>query len=100
MGSEAVLNGSRPATEAAASSCAATTPNAQSRSSSVQGQRSSALPAREASLSSTPEEVAQAPSEGDVRADKVAALQQSIAAGTYSVPTAEVAARLLSALLN
>jgi anti-sigma28 factor (negative regulator of flagellin synthesis) len=36
----------------------------------------------------------------DVRADKVASLQQSIAAGTYSIPSSDVAAKVLNALLN
>jgi len=44
--------------------------------------------------------VAQALTGSDVRADKVAALQQSIAAGTYNVPSSDVAGKVLSAMLN
>jgi negative regulator of flagellin synthesis FlgM len=54
----------------------------------------------EAHLSSTANLVGQALSGSDVRADKVSGLQQSIAAGTYSVPSSEVAAKVMSALLN
>jgi negative regulator of flagellin synthesis FlgM len=36
----------------------------------------------------------------DVRADKVAALQQSIAAGTYNVSSSDVADKVISALLQ
>jgi flagellar biosynthesis anti-sigma factor FlgM len=36
----------------------------------------------------------------DVRADKVAALQQQIAAGTYKVASGDVAAKLVESLLS
>jgi negative regulator of flagellin synthesis FlgM len=54
----------------------------------------------EASVSSAANMVAQALSGSDVRTEKVAALQQSIAAGTYNVPSADVAAKVFSALLK
>jgi negative regulator of flagellin synthesis FlgM len=56
--------------------------------------------ADKASLSSTAGVVAQALAGSDVRAEKVAALQQSIAAGTYSVSSSDVADKLMSALLK
>jgi negative regulator of flagellin synthesis FlgM len=52
-----------------------------------------------ASVSSAANMVAQALSGSDVRTEKVAALQQSIAAGTYNVPSSDVAAKVFSALL-
>jgi len=54
----------------------------------------------QATLSSTAAAFTQALSGSDVRADKVASLQQSIAAGTYSIPSSDVAAKVLNALLN
>lgn len=54
----------------------------------------------ETHLSSTANIVAQALSGSDVRTDKVADLQQSIASDTYSVPASDVADKVLSALLN
>jgi negative regulator of flagellin synthesis FlgM len=54
----------------------------------------------ETHLSSTASLVGQALSGSDVRADKVSGLQQSIASGTYSVPSSDVAAKVLSTLLN
>jgi len=38
--------------------------------------------------------------DNDVRTDKVAALQQQIAAGTYNVPAANVADKLMNTLLS
>ncbi len=55
----------------------------------------------QASLSTTGGMMAQALLSGsDVRTDKVAALQQQIAAGTYNVPAANVADKLMNALLS
>jgi len=55
----------------------------------------------QASLSTTGGMMAQALlSDSDVRTDKVAALQQQIAAGTYNVPAANVADKLMDALLS
>ena len=42
--------------------------------------------------------LSQASTGSDVRFDKVAALQQSIQAGTYGVPSARVAAKLMESL--
>jgi negative regulator of flagellin synthesis FlgM len=44
--------------------------------------------------------MAQALSGSDVRTDRVAALQQSIAAGTYNVSSSDVADKVISALLQ
>ena len=53
-----------------------------------------------ARLSTTGGSVAQAVTGSDVRADKVAALQQAIASGTYNVSAADVADKLISNLLG
>jgi flagellar biosynthesis anti-sigma factor FlgM len=60
----------------------------------------SGAPVDEARLSGAASAVAQALSGGDVRTDKVAALQSSIAAGTYSVSASDVAVKVLSAMLT
>ncbi len=88
-------------TEAAASSTTNRTTKTESSTSSVP-QNQTGNPARldEASVSPAANMVAQALSGSDVRTDKVAALQQSIAAGTYNVPASDVAAKVLSALLS
>lgn len=87
------------AAEAAAASSANRPAKAAPASVSGQGFGGSS-PVDEARLSSIASAVAQALSEGDVRTDKVAGLQQAIAAGTYGVPASDVAAKVLSALLQ
>jgi negative regulator of flagellin synthesis FlgM len=54
----------------------------------------------QADLSTVGGVMAQALSGSDVRTEKVAALQQSISAGTYSVPASDVADKIISALLQ
>jgi negative regulator of flagellin synthesis FlgM len=53
-----------------------------------------------ASLSSTGGVLASGLLGSDVRTDRVASLQQAIAAGTYHVSASDVAGKLMSALLN
>jgi len=67
----------------------------------VQGESNGTSAVDQASLSTVGGVMAQALSESDdVRTDKVAALQQSIAAGTYNVPASAVADKIISALLQ
>lgn len=60
----------------------------------------SAFAGDRATLSSSGSEVAQTASDTGVRADKVAAVQAALAAGTYSVPASAVAGRLVDAMLG
>jgi negative regulator of flagellin synthesis FlgM len=57
-------------------------------------------PADQTNVSRTANVVAQALSQSDIRPEKVAALQQMIASGTYNVPASDVAGKVLSALLR
>jgi len=54
----------------------------------------------EARLSSTGGLIAQALEGSDVRTDKVAALQQAIASGTYNVSSSDVAEKMIRSLLD
>jgi negative regulator of flagellin synthesis FlgM len=54
----------------------------------------------EATLSSAASIAAQAASGSDVRMDKVTQVQQALAAGTYSVPSSEVAGRMIDQMLG
>jgi flagellar biosynthesis anti-sigma factor FlgM len=53
-----------------------------------------------ATLSSAGTEVSQTASGADVRADKVSAVQAALAAGTYNVPAAAVAGKMVDAMLS
>lgn len=53
-----------------------------------------------ATFSSVGNEVSQAVSESGVRADKVAPVQAALAAGTYNVPAAAVASKIVDAMLS
>jgi len=53
-----------------------------------------------AKVSSAASEVSDAASSEGVRMDKVAAVQQALAAGTYNVPASSVATRLVDAMLT
>ena len=53
----------------------------------------------QATLSSVASGISEAASGDSVRMDKVAAVQQALAAGTYDVPPAAVATKLVDAML-
>ncbi len=79
--------------------------NASSQPGKVAGQRPVAQPILNgtvdaARLSAVSSAVAQATTGSDVRADKVAALQAAIAAGTYKVSAADVAEKVIGSLLG
>jgi flagellar biosynthesis anti-sigma factor FlgM len=88
------------AAEIAASSSASRTAKAEPGPAAEQEGFNWGPQADQATLSSTASAVAQALSAGDARSGKVADLQQTIMAGTYSVPATDVAAKVLSAMLQ
>ena len=53
----------------------------------------------EATLSQAGTEVSQSASQEGVRADRVAAIQQAMAAGTYSVPASAVADKVIDSMM-
>ena len=71
-----------------------------SRTDASVGFQSGAGGVDQANVSGTANVVAQALSGSDVRMDRVASLQSSIAAGTYSVTASDVATKLLNSLMN
>jgi negative regulator of flagellin synthesis FlgM len=54
----------------------------------------------EATLSSAASVAAAAAPDSDVRMDKVTAIQQAVAGGTYNVPTSEVAGKMIDFMLG
>ncbi|HEY1808278.1 MAG TPA: flagellar biosynthesis anti-sigma factor FlgM [Acidobacteriaceae bacterium] len=56
--------------------------------------------ADETTLSSAASAAAQAAPDSDVRMDKVAEVQKALAAGTYSVPSSDVANRMIDTMLG
>ena len=61
---------------------------------------SSSFDSDQATFSSAGSEVSQAASGEGVRADKVAAVQAALAAGTYNVPASAVASRVIDSMLT
>jgi flagellar biosynthesis anti-sigma factor FlgM len=53
-----------------------------------------------AQLSATATQLAQSAGASDVRLDKVASIQRALEAGTYDVPTADVAQKIIGAMLS
>ncbi len=88
------------AAEVAASSSANRAAKTAPASVAEQDELNGSSPVDDARLSSAASAVAQALSGGDVRTGKVAALQQSIVAGTYRVSAPDVAAKVLSTMLQ
>jgi negative regulator of flagellin synthesis FlgM len=58
------------------------------------------LPGDHATLSTAGTEVAQTANESGIRTDKVAAVEAALAAGTYNVPSAAVAGKVVDAMLS
>jgi flagellar biosynthesis anti-sigma factor FlgM len=54
----------------------------------------------QATLSHAGTEVSQGAAQGDIRAGKIAAIQQALAAGTYSVAASAVASKVMDAMLG
>jgi negative regulator of flagellin synthesis FlgM len=81
----------------------ATTPTVQATSPSGEASKSAVSnsnirPADQTTLSATAGLVAQALEGSDVRSEKVASLQQAIAAGNYSVTSSDVADKIIQSL--
>jgi negative regulator of flagellin synthesis FlgM len=72
------------------------------QSSAAQGANSQApaIGTDEATLSSAASYAAQAAPDSDVRMDKVVQVQQALAAGTYNVPSSEVASKMIDQMLG
>lgn len=64
------------------------------------GKASPPLVGDHATLSTAGTEVAQTAAESGVRTDKVAAVQAALAAGSYNVPSAAVAGKVVDAMLG
>jgi negative regulator of flagellin synthesis FlgM len=60
----------------------------------------SALSSDRATLSSAGSEVALTAADSDVRPEKVASIQAALASGTYNVPPAAVASKMVDAILG
>ena len=70
----------------------------QPRSGSASG--TSALGSDQATFSSAGSEVSMTASEPGVRSEKVAAIQATLAAGTYNVPASAVASKVVDSMLG
>ena len=60
----------------------------------------SALTSDRATFSNAGSEVALTAADSDVRPDKVASIQSTLAAGTYNVPASAVASKMVDAMLG
>jgi negative regulator of flagellin synthesis FlgM len=76
----------------------ATAPSGEANESAVSG--ANVQRADQTTLSATAGLVANALEGSDVRSEKVASLQQAIAAGTYNVPSSAVAGKIIQSLLE
>lgn len=81
-------------------STAATTPTGVPRSKSEGPAGGNSLAGDRATLSSAGSEVSQAASAPETRMEKVAAVQAALAAGTYQVPAAAVAQKVVDSMLS
>jgi negative regulator of flagellin synthesis FlgM len=90
------------AAEPAASSSANRTAKTEAGAASVSASATfgNAVPVDEAKVSTAAGMIAQAMSGSDVRTEKVAALQQAIDAGTYSVSSSDVADKVIGSMLR
>lgn len=61
--------------------------------------QAAALSGDQVTFSEAATEVSQAATQSEVRMDKVAAIQQALAAGTYSVPSSAVAGKVIDSML-
>ena len=80
-------------------SSSASTQASQIRS-NEQGGAQAAFAGDQATLSRAGTEISQSAEQAGVRTDKVEAIQQALAAGSYSVPASAVAGRVIDAMLG
>jgi negative regulator of flagellin synthesis FlgM len=85
-------------TSAATPTRQATAPSGEANQSAVSG--ANVQHADQTTLSATAGLVANALEGSDTRSEKVASLQQAIAAGTYNVPSSAVAGKIIQSLLE
>jgi flagellar biosynthesis anti-sigma factor FlgM len=73
---------------------------AQSAATPSASSQAPAIGTDEATLSSAASIAAQAAPDSDVRMDKVVQVQQALAAGTYNIPSSEVASKMIDQMLG
>lgn len=73
---------------------------AQSSATQAATTQESVIGSDEATLSSAASYAAKAAPDSDVRMDKVDQVQQALAAGTYNVPSTEVASKMIDQMLG